>query len=1055
VAGHALTGDVTLAKADVGLGNVPNTDCSTTANITDATNKRFCTDAEKTVIGNTSGVNTGNQTLPTDATIAITDVTTNNAGTTKHGWSPKVAAPAANQLVVVGIGNGETVISGKTIIGATTPSTQAFGDTAAHGTSVEAAAADHKHAMPAAPTASSVGLGSVTNDAQTKASVVPNTAPSSGQIPVGNAGGTAYAPVTVSGDGTLASTGALAITKLNGTSLVGLGTGLLKNTTETGVPSIAVSGTDIKTINSTSLLGSGNINIAGGSVDQGNGVESVATSGGTTTLTLTSPADTVFTGTANQTCVLPNATTLPASTSSGWEREIDNNSTGTIVVVLNDTTTVLLRLAPGTYTRFRCLTNGTTNGTWEVDSPHDIKPAMFPSLDIFGHSYVATEFGIPGSPYVSPNQIALDGMNIARLIGGRLGSEVINHAINGSQLTKQGRSLGGFSKVLTEIRKPNTRYPFAKHGGALLLVYGINDIANNTVANQALVRTTYQNCIKAIISKWRASVLFPAKTGGAGWTFGANYTTSAAANLEWNDGQAMTCTAVDSAGTSTATFTIPAGYRGEPITFLLVGNNSANACIVTWGGTITGTSSIVGATTTINGTSIDAHGPIPVRFTAAANGLSAANAGQTITVRVTTSTSGTFELCGAWIEAFKPAPALVCNVPRLSCKTYLWACGDGVGAGTTTLSSATAGQFSSTYDLAGAAIVETDAQAKIPSNTTLSSVTSATAIVCNNSIASGTSIQFTLARTMNGYKQSYYTTNTDFSGATVASHSAADGHVTSLNTAVATTVAGFDTSVGIVDLDALFASDASPPTGQYSWFCIDGMHPSDIGSFAMWKAIFDAGNLLRPVNDGSNLGALEFAASPAYVSGVLRRGVASGLVRTPAFAAVSGTAYTCVAGVMFFVPIIVTEPTEQWTSLLLEQTNAPATAGSNIRVGLYDDWNWKWKPQDLRTEFTGSAFAMGTTSGMKTVASFTLPVKPGLYWIGIKVDSLGTTASQIRAFTGPVRDMPPFPATSFATAVTSWQVTGLSAGALPTIAPSTIALVTSQCPIPGIVVNAL
>jgi hypothetical protein len=92
---------------------------------------------------------------------------------------------------------------------------------------------------------------------------------------------------------------------------------------------------------------------------------------------------------------------------------------------------------------------------------------------------------------------------------------------------------------------------------------------------------------------------------------------------------------------------------------------------------------------------------------------------------------------------------------------------------------------------------------------------------------------------------------------------------------------------------------------------------------------------------------------------------------------------------------------------------------------------------------------------MKTVASFTLPVKPGLYWIGIKVDSLGTTASQIRAYTGPVHGMPALPATSFATAVTAWQVTGLSAGALPTIAPSTIALVTSQCPIPGIVVNAL
>jgi len=56
--------------------------------------------------------------------------------------------------------------------------------------------------------ASDVGLGSVTNNAQTQAAIVPNTAPSAGQMLVGNAGGTAYAPVTASGDVTVTSTGA-------------------------------------------------------------------------------------------------------------------------------------------------------------------------------------------------------------------------------------------------------------------------------------------------------------------------------------------------------------------------------------------------------------------------------------------------------------------------------------------------------------------------------------------------------------------------------------------------------------------------------------------------------------------------------------------------------------------------------------------------------------------------------------------------------------------------------------------------------------------------------
>jgi hypothetical protein len=54
---HAVT------KAQVGLSNVLNVDTTTTTNITDSTNKRFVTDAEKTILGNTSGTNTGDQDL--------------------------------------------------------------------------------------------------------------------------------------------------------------------------------------------------------------------------------------------------------------------------------------------------------------------------------------------------------------------------------------------------------------------------------------------------------------------------------------------------------------------------------------------------------------------------------------------------------------------------------------------------------------------------------------------------------------------------------------------------------------------------------------------------------------------------------------------------------------------------------------------------------------------------------------------------------------------------------------------------------------------------------
>jgi hypothetical protein len=60
---------------------------------------------------------------------------------------------------VLGIENGETAYANKALFDATDPSTQAFGDSATPGTAMAAARRDHKHAMPAAPTAD--GLGAV------------------------------------------------------------------------------------------------------------------------------------------------------------------------------------------------------------------------------------------------------------------------------------------------------------------------------------------------------------------------------------------------------------------------------------------------------------------------------------------------------------------------------------------------------------------------------------------------------------------------------------------------------------------------------------------------------------------------------------------------------------------------------------------------------------------------------------------------------------------------------------------------------------------------------
>lgn len=70
-------------------------------------------------------------------------------------------------------------------------------------------------AITADITKTAVGLSNVTDDAQTKAAIVPNTVPTAGQLLVGNAGGTAYAAVSTSGDATVASTGAVTLATVN------------------------------------------------------------------------------------------------------------------------------------------------------------------------------------------------------------------------------------------------------------------------------------------------------------------------------------------------------------------------------------------------------------------------------------------------------------------------------------------------------------------------------------------------------------------------------------------------------------------------------------------------------------------------------------------------------------------------------------------------------------------------------------------------------------------------------------------------------------------------
>ena len=93
-----------------------------------------------------------------------------------------------------------------------------------------------------------------------------------------------------------------------------------------------------------------------------NGFQTIATSGGTTSLTVTSPRYIIFTGTQNHTVQLPNATTLAL----GRPYMIDNDSTQTIGVKdggAND----IFSIAPGCDLYLTCSSIATAAGAWEKD----------------------------------------------------------------------------------------------------------------------------------------------------------------------------------------------------------------------------------------------------------------------------------------------------------------------------------------------------------------------------------------------------------------------------------------------------------------------------------------------------------------------------------------------------------------------------------------------------------------------------------------------------------------------------------------------------------------
>lgn len=202
--------------------------------------------ADQTKLAEITGTNTGDETAATIKTkLGITTLSGSNTG------DQDIAAMAHTNRTaldaVSGINTGDQTLSG---LGGVASNTAITGATKTKITYDTKGLVTSGTDATTADIAASSDKNYITNAQLT---VIGNT---SGTNSGDNATNTQYSGLVTNATHTGDATGATALTVvgINGTSLAGLETGILKNTTSTGVPSIAVAGTDYLTPTSSAAL---------------------------------------------------------------------------------------------------------------------------------------------------------------------------------------------------------------------------------------------------------------------------------------------------------------------------------------------------------------------------------------------------------------------------------------------------------------------------------------------------------------------------------------------------------------------------------------------------------------------------------------------------------------------------------------------------------------------------------------------------------------------------------------------------------------------------------
>jgi hypothetical protein len=234
------------------------------------------------------------------------------------------------------------------------------------------------------------------------------------------------------------------------------------------------------------------------------------------------------------------------------------------------------------------------------------------------------------------------------------------YAVAGSRLTVEGASAGGWATLWRETsggKFPGKTFPYTAEGGALVIMFGINDLGTLGGASTQIL-AGYQQALRSCISRWRASTIF--ETTASNTVFGGTWTTETnkpdqASSSEWRWTNVVG---------STATITLPADYDGSPVVVCFRGSPGTGSGATA---TYSGTAGVTGTTVTENimpGATLTGV-PVVRRIT----NLTSANAGQTIIITATTI-NGLLHYDCWWIESKSPPPVIVANCPRLTATGY-------------------------------------------------------------------------------------------------------------------------------------------------------------------------------------------------------------------------------------------------------------------------------------------------------------------------------------------------------------------------------------------------